>query len=251
MQPASTPRTLFDKLWQSHGLASGLTASVTRGRASSTSWARNRPYWRTLVSDEEARFDKTVEIDATRLRPMVTWGTSPEMVVSIDAAVPNPSDEPDLVRRAGMTRALTYMGLEPGTPLERITLDKVFIGSCTNARIEDLRVAAAVVKGKQVAPNIQLALVVPGSGLVKAQAEAEGLDAIFKAAGFEWREPGCSMCLGMNDDRLRPGERCASTSNRNFEGRQGPGGRSHLVSPAMAAAAAIAGHFVDISRGDL
>lgn len=150
-----------------------------------------------------------------------------------------------------MTRAQTYMGLEPGTPLERIALDKVFIGSCTNARIEDLRVAAAVVKGKHVAPNIQLALVVPGSGLVKAQAEAEGLDAIFKAAGFEWREPGCSMCLGMNDDRLRPGERCASTSNRNFEGRQGPGGRSHLVSPAMAAAAAIAGHFVDISRGDL
>ncbi|MFM0244680.1 3-isopropylmalate dehydratase large subunit [Paraburkholderia sediminicola] len=214
-------------------------------------WDAAVAYWRTLVSDEGARFDKTVDIDATRLRPMVTWGTSPEMVVSIDAAVPNPSDEPDLVRRAGMTRALTYMGLEPGTPLERITLDKIFIGSCTNARIEDLRVAAAVVKGKHVAPTIQLALVVPGSGLVKAQAEAEGLDAVFKAAGFEWREPGCSMCLGMNDDRLRPGERCASTSNRNFEGRQGPGGRSHLVSPAMAAAAAIAGHFVDISRGGL
>lgn len=208
-------------------------------------------YWRTLVSDKGARFDKTVDINAARLRPMVTWGTSPDMVAPIDVPVPNPADEPDLVRRTSMTRAQTYMGLEPGTPLERIALDKVFIGSCTNARIEDLRVAAAVVKGKHVAPNIQLALVVPGSGLVKAQAEAEGLDAIFKAAGFEWREPGCSMCLGMNDDRLRPGERCASTSNRNFEGRQGPGGRSHLVSPAMAAAAAIAGHFVDISRGDL
>lgn len=214
-------------------------------------WDAAVAYWRTLVSDKGARFDKTVDINAARLRPMVTWGTSPDMVAPIDVPVPNPADEPDLVRRTSMTRAQTYMGLEPGTPLERIALDKVFIGSCTNARIEDLRVAAAVVKGKHVAPNIQLALVVPGSGLVKAQAEAEGLDAIFKAAGFEWREPGCSMCLGMNDDRLRPGERCASTSNRNFEGRQGPGGRSHLVSPAMAAAAAIAGHFVDISRGDL
>ena len=208
-------------------------------------------YWRTLVSDQGARFDKIVDIDATRLRPMVTWGTSPEMVVSIDDTVPNPSNEADPVRRAGMTRALTYMGLEPGTPLTDIALDKVFIGSCTNARIEDLRAAAAIVKGKHVAPTIQLALVVPGSGLVKAQAEAEGLDVVFKSAGFEWREPGCSMCLGMNDDRLHPGERCASTSNRNFEGRQGPGGRSHLVSPAMAAAAAIVGHFVDVSRRGL
>jgi 3-isopropylmalate/(R)-2-methylmalate dehydratase large subunit len=212
-------------------------------------WDAAVAYWRTLVSDEGARFDKAVEIDATQLRPMVTWGTSPEMVVSIDGRVPDPSAEPDTVRRAGMTRALEYMGLEPGTPIGGILLDKVFIGSCTNARIEDLRAAAAVVKGRHVAPTVQLALVVPGSGLVKAQAEAEGLDAIFREAGFEWREPGCSMCLGMNDDRLRPGERCASTSNRNFEGRQGPGGRSHLVSPAMAAAAAIAGHFVDVSRG--
>jgi 3-isopropylmalate/(R)-2-methylmalate dehydratase large subunit len=213
-------------------------------------WDAAVAYWRTLVSDEGARFDKTVEIDATQLRPMVTWGTSPEMVVPVDGSVPDPAAEADPVRRAGMTRALAYMGLEPGTPIARIALNKVFIGSCTNARIEDLRAAAAVVKGRYIAPNIQLALVVPGSGLVKAQAEAEGLDAVFKHAGFEWREPGCSMCLGMNDDRLRPGERCASTSNRNFEGRQGPGGRSHLVSPAMAAAAAIAGHFVDVSRGD-
>ncbi|TGN95811.1 3-isopropylmalate dehydratase large subunit [Burkholderia sp. USMB20] len=212
-------------------------------------WDAAVSYWRTLVSDEGARFDTTVDIDAATLRPMVTWGTSPEMVVSIDGTVPNPSDETDPVRRAGMTRALQYMGLEPGTPLKQIALDKIFIGSCTNARIEDLRAAAAIVKGKHVAPNVQLALVVPGSGLVKAQAEAEGLDTVFMAAGFEWREPGCSMCLGMNDDHLHPGERCASTSNRNFEGRQGPGGRSHLVSPAMAAAAAIAGHFVDVSHG--
>ncbi|HEX7933501.1 MAG TPA: 3-isopropylmalate dehydratase large subunit [Paraburkholderia sp.] len=231
-----------------------VTIDYVKGRAFSpndTHWDAAVAYWRTLVSDEGARFDKIVEVDATRLRPMVTWGTSPEMVVSIDGAVPNPSNEADSVRRADMTRALSYMGLEPGTPMERIALDKVFIGSCTNGRIEDLRAAAAVVKGRHIAPGIRLALVVPGSGLVKAQAEAEGLDAIFAAAGFEWREPGCSMCLGMNDDRLRPGERCASTSNRNFEGRQGPGGRSHLVSPAMAAAAAIAGHFVDVSRGEL
>ncbi|MFX1766624.1 3-isopropylmalate dehydratase large subunit [Paraburkholderia sp. A1RI-2L] len=212
-------------------------------------WDAAVKYWRTLVSDEGAQFDKTVRIDATQLKPMVTWGTSPEMVVPVDGMVPDPAAEADPVRRAGMTRALDYMGLEPGTPIGRIGLDKVFIGSCTNARIEDLRAAAAVVKGRRVAPTIQLALVVPGSGLVKAQAEAEGLDAVFRAAGFEWREPGCSMCLGMNDDRLRPGERCASTSNRNFEGRQGPGGRSHLVSPAMAAAAAVAGRFVDVSRG--
>ena len=178
---------------------------------------------------------------------MVTWGTSPEMVVPVDGRVPDPSQETDAVRSDGMVRALAYMGLEPGTPIRDIRPDKVFIGSCTNARIEDLRAAAAVVAGRRVAPGIRQALVVPGSGLVKAQAEAEGLDRVFVAAGFEWREPGCSMCLGMNDDRLGPGERCASTSNRNFEGRQGPGGRSHLVSPAMAAAAAIAGHFVDVA----
>ena len=211
-------------------------------------WDTAVAYWRTLVSDEGAHFDKVVEIDAGKVQPIVTWGTSPEMVTSVDGHVPYPSDEQDPVRRADMLRALSYMHLEPGTPVQTITLDKVFIGSCTNGRIEDLRAAAAVAKGKRVASNIQLALVVPGSGLVKAQAEAEGLDVVFKEAGFEWREPGCSMCLGMNDDRLGPGERCASTSNRNFEGRQGPGGRSHLVSPAMAAAAAIAGHFVDVRK---
>ena len=177
---------------------------------------------------------------------MVTWGTSPEMVVAVDARVPDPTAEPDAARRAGMTRALQYMGLEPGTPITDLAVDKVFIGSCTNARIEDLRAAAAVLRGRRVAAGVRQALVVPGSGLVKAQAEFEGLDRLFTAAGFEWREPGCSMCLGMNDDRLGAGERCASTSNRNFEGRQGSGGRSHLVSPAMAAAAALAGHFVDI-----
>ncbi|CAG9187631.1 3-isopropylmalate dehydratase large subunit [Cupriavidus pinatubonensis] len=227
-----------------------VTIDYIRGRPfapTDAHWDAAVAYWRTLVSDQGAHFDRVIEIDASCLRPMVTWGTSPEMVVSIDAAVPNPAGEADPVRRAGMARALSYMGLEPGTPITDIALDKVFIGSCTNARIEDLRAAAAVVAGKRVAPSVRLALVVPGSGLVKAQAEAEGLDAIFRAAGFEWREPGCSMCLGMNDDRLRPGERCASTSNRNFEGRQGPGGRSHLVSPAMAAAAAIAGRFVDLS----
>ncbi|WP_341317572.1 3-isopropylmalate dehydratase large subunit [Paraburkholderia sp. IMGN_8] len=211
-------------------------------------WDAAVAYWRTLVSDEGAHFDKVVEIDAGKVQPMVTWGTSPEMVTTVDGHVPYPSDEQDPVKRADMLRALSYMHLEPGTPVQTIALDKVFIGSCTNGRIEDLRAAAAVAKGKRVASNIQLALVVPGSGLVKAQAEAEGLDVVFKEAGFEWREPGCSMCLGMNDDRLGPGERCASTSNRNFEGRQGPGGRSHLVSPAMAAAAAIAGHFVDVRK---
>jgi 3-isopropylmalate/(R)-2-methylmalate dehydratase large subunit len=211
-------------------------------------WDTAVAYWRTLVSDEGAHFDKVVEVDAGKVQPMVTWGTSPEMVTTVDGHVPYPSDEPDPVRRADMLRALSYMHLEPGTPVQTIALDKVFIGSCTNGRIEDLRAAAAVAKGKRIASNIQLALVVPGSGLVKAQAEAEGLDVVFKEAGFEWREPGCSMCLGMNDDRLGPGERCASTSNRNFEGRQGPGGRSHLVSPAMAAAAAIAGHFVDVRK---
>ncbi|WP_082855232.1 3-isopropylmalate dehydratase large subunit [Paraburkholderia phytofirmans] len=211
-------------------------------------WDAAVAYWRTLVSDEGAHFDKVVEIDAGKVQPMVTWGTSPEMVTTVDGHVPYPSDEQDPVKRADMLRALAYMHLEPGTPVQTIALDKVFIGSCTNGRIEDLRAAAAVAKGKRVASNVHLALVVPGSGLVKAQAEAEGLDVVFKEAGFEWREPGCSMCLGMNDDRLGPGERCASTSNRNFEGRQGPGGRSHLVSPAMAAAAAIAGHFVDVRK---
>ncbi len=205
-------------------------------------------YWKTLVSDPGAHFDKVVEIDATRLKPQVTWGTSPEMVVSIEDRVPDPEREKDPVKREAMERALTYMGLEPNTPISAINVDKIFIGSCTNSRIEDLRAAAAVVKGRRVARNVRLALVVPGSGLIKAQAEKEGLDRIFRDSGFEWREAGCSMCLGMNDDKLSPGERCASTSNRNFEGRQGPGGRTHLVSPEMAAAAAIAGHFVDVRR---
>ena len=211
-------------------------------------WDKAVAYWKTLVSDPGARFDKVVEIDATRLKPQVTWGTSPEMVVSIEDRVPDPEAEKDPVRREAMERALTYMGLEPNTPMTAIGVDKIFIGSCTNSRIEDLRAAAKVVRGKRVAKNVKLALVVPGSGLVKAQAEKEGLDRVFRDSGFEWREAGCSMCLGMNDDRLAPGERCASTSNRNFEGRQGAGGRTHLVSPEMAAAAAIAGHFVDIRR---
>jgi len=191
-------------------------------------------------------FDTVVELDAAEIRPQVTWGTSPEMVIAIDGRVPDPEQEKDAVRRDAMEKALTYMALEPNTAIEDIRIDKVFIGSCTNSRIEDLRAAAAVVRGRQRASNVKLALVVPGSGLVKEQAEREGLDAIFKAAGFEWREPGCSMCLAMNADRLEPGERCASTSNRNFEGRQGQGSRTHLVSPAMAAAAGIAGHFVDV-----
>ncbi|MGQ0699392.1 MAG: 3-isopropylmalate dehydratase large subunit [Panacagrimonas sp.] len=207
-------------------------------------------YWRTLVSDPDASFDQQVVLDASDFRPQVTWGTSPEMVVSIDACVPDPRAETDPVKRSSMERALTYMGLQAGTPINEIRLDKIFIGSCTNARIEDLRAASAVLRGRRIAPNIKLALAVPGSGLVKAQAEAEGLDRVFTEAGFEWREPGCSMCLGMNDDRLGNGERCASTSNRNFEGRQGAGGRSHLVSPVMAAAAAVAGHFVDVTRLD-
>lgn len=205
-------------------------------------------YWRTLVSDPGARFDRVVEIDSTQLKPQVTWGTSPEMVVSIEDRVPDPDKIKDPVKREAMERALTYMALEPNMPVQEIRIDKVFIGSCTNSRIEDLREAAKVVRGRRVASNVKLALVVPGSGLVKAQAEKEGLDRIFKDSGFEWRDAGCSMCLGMNDDRLSPGERCASTSNRNFEGRQGAGGRTHLVSPAMAAAAAIAGHFVDVRR---
>lgn len=209
-------------------------------------WDAAVAYWRTLVSDEGAKFDKKVTFDATGIEPQVTWGTSPEMVTNIDGSVPDPAKEKDATKRGSMERALKYMGLKANTPMDEIILDKVFIGSCTNSRIEDLRAAAAIAKGKHVAPSIKLAMVVPGSGLVKAQAEKEGLDKIFKEAGFEWREPGCSMCLAMNADRLEPGERCASTSNRNFEGRQGQGGRTHLVSPEMAAAAAVTGHFVDV-----
>ena len=213
-------------------------------------WDAAVTYWKTLHSDADAKFDAVVELNAADIVPQVTWGTSPEMVLGVDASVPDPDKEKDANKRGAIERALTYMALEPGKPLNDIFVDKVFIGSCTNSRIEDMREAAAVVKklGQKVAKNIKQALVVPGSGLVKEQAEREGLDVIFKAAGFEWREPGCSMCLAMNADRLEPGERCASTSNRNFEGRQGAGGRTHLVSPAMAAAAAIHGHFVDIRK---
>ena len=211
-----------------------------------TLWEQAVVAWRALKSDNDAIFDKEVQLNAADIKPQVTWGTSPEMVTTIDGRVPDPAQENDTVKRGGMERALTYMGLKPGTAITDIALDKIFIGSCTNARIEDLRAAAAVVRGKRVAKTIKLAMVVPGSGLVKQQAEKEGLDKIFLDAGFEWRAPGCSMCLAMNADRLEPGERCASTSNRNFEGRQGQGGRTHLVSPAMAAAAAIAGHFVDV-----
>ncbi|MGA8146742.1 MAG: 3-isopropylmalate dehydratase large subunit [Gallionellaceae bacterium] len=211
-------------------------------------WDQAVAFWRTLHSDQGAEFDAVVELDASRIKPQVTWGTSPEMVADIDGRVPDPDSAPDEVRRQDWARALKYMGLQANTPICEISIDKVFIGSCTNARIEDLRAAAAVARGKHVAANVKLAMVVPGSGLVKRQAEQEGLDQIFIDAGFEWREPGCSMCLAMNDDRLEPGERCASTSNRNFEGRQGQGGRTHLVSPEMAAAAAIAGHFVDVGK---
>ena len=227
------------------------TIAYLKGRPYSprgAQWDLAARFWRTLVSDDSAVFDQVVRIDAGALKPMVTWGTSPEMVVTIDGRVPDPALEVDPVKREGMQRALEYMGLVPGQTIESLQPDKVFIGSCTNARIEDLRVAAAVVRGRKVSPRIRQALVVPGSGLVKAQAEQEGLDKVFRDAGFEWREPGCSMCLGMNDDRLGAGERCASTSNRNFEGRQGQGGRTHLVSPAMAAAAALAGHFVDVTK---
>jgi 3-isopropylmalate/(R)-2-methylmalate dehydratase large subunit len=211
-------------------------------------WDQAKIAWQSFRSDADAEFDRVVHIDAASIKPQVSWGTSPEMVVSVDGAVPDPAAETDAVKVSGMRRALEYMGLTPGTRIQDIHLDKIFIGSCTNSRIEDLREAAAVVNGHKVAGNIKLAMVVPGSGLVKRQAEQEGLDRIFKAAGFEWREPGCSMCLAMNADRLEPGERCASTSNRNFEGRQGQGGRTHLVSPAMAAAAAVAGHFVDVRK---
>ena len=226
-----------------------VTIDYLRGRSfapKGADWDRAVVHWRTLHSDPDARFDHVVELDARRIAPQVTWGTSPEMVVDVGGTVPDPAAEKDPVKRNGMEKALAYMGLTPLTPITDIRIDKVFIGSCTNSRIEDLRAAAAVLKGRSIAANIKLALAVPGSGLVKRQAEEEGLDKVFIAAGFEWRGPGCSMCLAMNADRLEPGERCASTSNRNFEGRQGPGGRTHLVSPAMAAAAAVAGHFADV-----
>ncbi len=213
-------------------------------------WDRAVECWKDLHSDADARFDAVVEMKAEEIEPQVTWGTSPEQVLAVGGKVPNPANVADPVKRAGVERALQYMGLTADMPITDIRIDKVFIGSCTNSRIEDLRAAAEVAKGKKVAANVTLALVVPGSGIVKRQAEAEGLDKIFTEAGFEWREPGCSMCLAMNADRLSPGERCASTSNRNFEGRQGPGGRTHLVSPAMAAAAAIAGHFVDVRTAE-
>ncbi|PLC52571.1 3-isopropylmalate dehydratase large subunit [Pollutimonas nitritireducens] len=225
------------------------TIDYFRGRPYAPSgilWDQAVQYWSTLHTDQGAHFDRVVEINARDIMPQVTWGTSPEMVLSVDGRVPDPDKEKDDVRRSGMERALQYMGLKPNTPLVDIPVDRIFIGSCTNARIEDLRAAALVARGKRVASSVKQAMVVPGSGLVKLQAEREGLDKIFLEAGFEWREPGCSMCLAMNADRLEPGERCASTSNRNFEGRQGQGGRTHLVSPAMAAAAAIAGHFVDV-----
>jgi 3-isopropylmalate/(R)-2-methylmalate dehydratase large subunit len=242
-------------------IEAGARSGMVAVDATTVDYLKNRPMapqgsdwqvaidqWKSYVSDPGAKFDTVIAIDASAIRPQVTWGTSPEMVLSIDDRVPDPEKEKDPVRREGIERALVYMGLTPNTPINDIRIDKVFIGSCTNSRIEDLRAAAAVVRGKQKASNVKVAMVVPGSGLIKAQAQAEGLDKIFKAAGFEWREAGCSMCLAMNADRLEPGERCASTSNRNFEGRQGAGGRTHLVSPAMAAAAGIAGHFVDVSR---
>ena len=224
--------------------------SAIGGEAADLEWDQAVAYWKTLHTDVGAHFDAVIDLDANFIQPQVTWGTSPEMVLGIDGRVPDPDKEKDLNKRGAIERALTYMGLEPGKALNDLFVDKVFIGSCTNSRIEDMREAAAVVKklGQKVAKNIKLAMVVPGSGLVKDQAEREGLHEIFKAAGFQWREPGCSMCLAMNADRLEPGERCASTSNRNFEGRQGAGGRTHLVSPAMAAAAAIHGHFVDIRK---
>ncbi len=213
-------------------------------------WQAAVASWRTLVSDEEAVFDRVVVLRAEDIKPQVTWGTSPEMVVAVSDVVPDPALESDPVKQSGMRRALAYMQLNEGTAISDIRLDRIFIGSCTNSRIEDLREAAAVARGRKVAASIKQAMVVPGSGLVKRQAEEEGLDRIFAEAGFEWRDPGCSMCLAMNADRLEPGERCASTSNRNFEGRQGAGGRTHLVSPAMAAAAAVAGHFVDVRELD-
>jgi len=229
------------------------TIAYCKGRPfapTGVAWDQAVAHWRSLQSDPGAHFDGVVELDAAQIQPQVTWGTSPEMVLPVDGRVPDPDKEKDGVKREAIERALVYMGLQPNKAITDITIDKVFIGSCTNSRIEDLREAAAVVKrvGQRVAANVKVAMVVPGSGQVKAQAEREGLHEIFKAAGFEWREPGCSMCLAMNADKLEPGERCASTSNRNFEGRQGNGGRTHLVSPAMAAAAALHGHFVDVRR---
>ena len=242
-------------------IEAGARAGMVATDAATIDYVKGRPYapkgvawdqavawWNTLHSDDDAVFDRVVELDAAKIEPQVTWGTSPEMVTTINGRVPNPADAPSDVKKQDWTRALEYMGLQANTPITEIPVDKVFIGSCTNSRIEDIREAASVAKGRKVAANVTLAMVVPGSGLVKQQAEAEGLDKIFIAAGFEWREPGCSMCLAMNADRLEPGERCASTSNRNFEGRQGQGGRTHLVSPAMAAAAACAGHFVDVRK---
>lgn len=242
-------------------IEAGARAGIIAADQTTIDYVKGRPFaptgaaweaavadWADLHSDDDAVFDKTVVIDGASIVPQVTWGTSPEMVLPITSVVPNPADESDSYKREGMEKALNYMGLEAGTPLAEIQVDKIFIGSCTNSRIEDLRAAAEVAKGRKVASNVSLALVVPGSGLVKAQAEKEGLDKIFEEAGFEWREPGCSMCLAMNADRLEPGERCASTSNRNFESRQGKGGRTHLVSPAMAAAAAVTGHFVDVRQ---
>jgi len=230
--------------------APGQGANSSSSPSGDLEWDQAVAAWRQLRSDDGAHFDKVVELDAAQIKPQVTWGTSPEMVLAIDDRVPDPEREKDAIKRDAIERALVYMGLTPNKALADIGIDKVFIGSCTNSRIEDLREAAAIVRriGQRVAPSVRLAMVVPGSGLVKAQAEKEGLHEIFKAAGFEWREPGCSMCLAMNADRLEPGERCASTSNRNFEGRQGAGGRTHLVSPAMAAAAALNGHFVDVRR---
>jgi 3-isopropylmalate/(R)-2-methylmalate dehydratase large subunit len=242
-------------------IEAGARAGMVAVDATTIEYVNSRPYapqgkmrdraiesWQQLHSDADAVFDKLVHIDAASIKPQVTWGTSPEMVVAVDATVPDPDMVEDHVKADGMRKALVYMGLEAGTPVSQIAVDKVFIGSCTNSRIEDLRAAAKVAQGRKVADNIRLAMVVPGSGLVKQQAEEEGLDKVFLDAGFEWREPGCSMCLAMNADRLEPGERCASTSNRNFEGRQGQGGRTHLVSPAMAAAAAVAGRFVDVNE---
>ncbi|MBA4286783.1 MAG: 3-isopropylmalate dehydratase large subunit [Xanthomonadaceae bacterium] len=240
-------------------IEAGARAGLVAVDATTIAYVQNRPFspkgeslakaiawWNTLHSDEAAVFDREVELDAASIQPQVTWGTSPEMVLPVDGRVPNPAREADPVRRNSIERALQYMGVTADQPITEIAIDKVFIGSCTNSRIEDLRAAASVLRGKRIAGNVKLALAVPGSGLVKRQAESEGLDQVFIDAGFEWREPGCSMCLGMNADQLQPGERCASTSNRNFEGRQGAGGRTHLVSPAMAAAAAVAGRFVDI-----
>ncbi|RRV06515.1 3-isopropylmalate dehydratase large subunit [Pseudomonas sp. p99-361] len=240
-------------------IEAGARVGLVATDATTVAYVEGRPYapkgeqwkqaveaWKDLVSDDDAVFDTVVELDASQIKPQVSWGTSPEMVLAVDQRVPDPAAEADLVKRGSIERALKYMGLTANQAITDIKLDRVFIGSCTNSRIEDLRAAAEIAKGRKVAASVKQAIVVPGSGLVKAQAEREGLDKIFLEAGFEWREPGCSMCLAMNPDRLESGEHCASTSNRNFEGRQGAGGRTHLVSPAMAAAAAVAGHFIDV-----